>query len=203
MSDNPTPRNEKKDSFEQKKFSLEQRKFKVECATLFLLFMYTAVAGWNLQVARDTFNAANRPYVGVNEVDVAPVGKQPTGKPVMSGTKTKETNALVFRAQIKNFGPVPGTNFLARWRIFVAGVQRLGQKKVPDLPSTIFPSQSFYLKGGITGPDYPAIISGEKTLTIEVTVEYDGPSGHYKECNKNQYAPDINAFLNLGPMCTN
>jgi hypothetical protein len=78
------------------------------------------IAEKNLQVARDTFNAANRPYVGV-----------------------------------------------------------------------------------IGSHDYPAITSGEKTLAIEVTVEYDGPSGHYKESNKQQYSPDVNAFLNLGPIFTN
>ncbi len=41
-------------------------------------------------------------------------------------------------------------------------------------------------------------MSRMKPLVIKITVEYDGPSGHYKECEKNQFDPDVNGFFNLG-----
>lgn len=159
------------------------------------------IAERNLQVARDTFNAANRPYVGVNAVGVIHAGTHEVGEPVSSKIQTKETTNLNFEVETKNFGLVPGINYFHSWRMFVDGVPQPGHG-IPDRPKTIFPGQSLWLKGGVGSRDYPVIMSGEKMLVIEVTVEYDGPSGHYKECNKLQYAPNVNAFMNLGPMCT-
>jgi hypothetical protein len=165
-----------------------------------LILLYTLFSGWQVKIARDTFNAANRPYVGVGGVGVNHIGKNASGEIVVSQTRTKETVALNVTPQIKNFGLVPGTNFFGKWRVFIAGVEQ-PHWEIPNRPTTIFPTQTIYITGQVRPPEYPGVMSGEKVLAFEMTIEYDGPSSHYKECNRFQYDPPTNSFFNLGPIC--
>lgn len=66
---------------------------------------------------------------------------------------------------------------------------------------TVFPTQQLFIKGQISDSKYRPVVTGEMPLVIEATVEYDGPSGHYKECVKEQFATEHTAFYNLGA-CT-
>jgi len=50
--------------------------------------------------------------------------------------------------------------------------------------------------------DYREVMTGQKTLTAEITIEYDGPSAHYKESTKGQYDPLLNMFMVLGSTST-
>jgi hypothetical protein len=194
---------------QQSQESYHKKTLWVSVAGVLVVAAYTTVALWQgcstrnlVTIANKTFEAANRPYVGVSKIDVAPVEIRPTVAPNTNQPQTTEPNMLFFHVEIKNFGPVPGTNFLVRWRILLSGINQPFDK-IPELPSTIFPTQPVSLFGHAGRRDYPAIMSGEKTLAVEVTIEYEGPSGHYKECSKHQYDSRFNAFLDLGPMCSN
>ena len=72
------------------------------------------------------------------------------------------------------------------------------EKSIPDRPSTLFPNQSVFLTGKIGRLDYPMVMNGTKPLMLEIFGSYDGPSGHYEYYEKEQFAPNYNAFFNLG-----
>lgn len=187
--------------------SYHQKTFWVSVIGVVVVAAYTTVTFWQGCSSRDleiiankTFEAANRPYVGINGVGVNHIGKNASGDIVVSQTRTKETVALNVTPQIKNFGPVSGTNFRGNWRVFIAGVEQ-PHWNIPNRPTTIFPSQVIYITGQVRPPEYPGVMSGEKVLAFEMTIEYDGPSSHYRECNRFQYDPPTNSFFNLGPIC--
>lgn len=199
---------EKYDATSNKQDSWDRKKFRAEICTIILLFAYTSIALWQgcstrelVVTANRTFEAANRPYVGLDGFEFAYFVKNSEGKFIK--TEFPSTADLMsFNAQIKNFGPVPGTNFKATWKVFFDAVHQQGIPAVPNRPSTIFPTQGMHLNGSIGGDNYQKIRSGKIILTIEVTVEYDGPSAHYKECTKEQYSHQIGAWFELGPLCS-
>ncbi len=170
-----------------------------------LVFVYTAFSGYQacvsrqtLQVARDTFNAANRPYVGVAGFGISHTKRNAAGEFETVPHQDKDTHWLNITADIKNFGPVPGTNFRSNWNVFMDGIEQKATKTI-DKPTTIFPTQVVHLAGQVGSNDYPYIMNGRKILTVEVTVEYDGPAGRYKDCYKGQFGPEVNNFYRLGP----
>jgi hypothetical protein len=164
------------------------------------------INGWLIYqsntINKSSSELAYRPYIGVNGMSVN-YGYQstPDGPVVYRGaTRDAPTNLFTFSVEIKNFGPVPGKNASNRWRIFI-GDEEQPQHAIPDTPFMFFPGQTVGLEGRIGIAHYPSIISGDKTLTVEVTTEYDGPTGHDKQCVKEQFSPAANAFLTLGA-CT-
>ena len=154
-----------------------------------LILLYTIFSGWQVKLARDTFIATNRPYIGVSGV--------PIWTPE-AGTPDKPLKEFVFHADIKNFGTVPGTNFVFAWKVFLGGIEQTNSAKIPDQPSTLFPGQSVYLRAEFGHDEFPAIASGEKTLVFETSYRYDGPSDTYVGCQKYHYSARSNAFFNLG-----
>ena len=66
----------------------------------------------------------------------------------------------------------------------------------------MFPGQVIHLNGYIGVWSYPFVMNGTQALSFELTIEYDGPSGHYKECQKEVFDKDLHTFMNLGPQCT-
>lgn len=140
---------------------------------------------------------AYRPYVGAGGLFAKCGFKDMNGNTHLSQSLVKACTFLDFTAEIKNFGPVPATNYTARWRVFVGGIERRGSG-IPDKPTTLFPGEALYLTGQIGTNDYPSVISGEKNLICEITIQYEGPNGHHTNCSKHAYSPRTNAFLNLG-----
>ena len=110
-----------------------------------------------------------------------------------------------FHAHIKNFGPVPETNYLATWKIFVNGVQQqphtITGSPMFSKRSTIFPTQVGSLFGSSGTQGYSDLKNGA-ILVVEVTVEYSGPTGDYKECRREIYSVEEVGFLDLGPTCS-
>jgi hypothetical protein len=139
-----------------------------------------------------------RPYIGVDEVSTMHLYKDSRGNWRDSQNPTPQTDRMVFRATMKNFGPVPGLNYKADWRVFVDGGELPGITDALSTPFKLFPTQSTHLQGAINPPTYKAIMDGERQLTIEVTMEYDYPNGHEKECQKYKYMPGPNGFAMLG-----
>src|ERR1700685_11186 len=148
-------------------------------------------------IARNTFNAVNRPYVGIE-------GIHPTYgfEPNQAGPAAPETaRSMKYWVTIKNFGPLPGTKFKASWKVF-RNNQELPQSSYPELPNTINPTQTVQLGGEIGGADYAGVLNRTVVLAIEVTIQYSSLTGSYKECTSHRYEPSLPAFLNLGPACS-
>lgn len=158
---------EKYDAASDKQESWDRKRFIAEIATIILLFAYTTVALWQGCSAKKSAEAAqmaNRPYVGVNGITFYYVEKdiQPNGTHLVTGSRTKNSIAMEFKGEVKNFGPVAGTNFKADWKIFLGGIEPKGYR-IPDTPSTIYPTQEVFLPAGIWGDDYSALIQGNKS----------------------------------------
>jgi hypothetical protein len=138
---------------------------------------------------------ANRPYVGVNGTNIVYLG---TGG--RTAFPTQETQAMRFLVAIKNFGPIPGTSVKSGWRVWVGGVAR-PQKGTPSKDGTFYPGKTVYMTGGIGGAEFSDVIGGREQLVLEVSVRYAGPKGNYEECEREQFLPSANGFMNLGA-CT-
>jgi hypothetical protein len=203
MTENTKPEEPTAQSHQDRQHALDRKRYTVEKTTLFFLFVYVIFSGYqgcemkkSVDIAHDTYVAANRPYIGVNTFQLAYFGEDK----ILRDRATKDTKAFAFKAEIKNFGPVPGSDFVGSWKGFLNGAEIKGTK-IPDNPSILFPSQVAYLTHTVFEPDYTALMNGQKTLAVEITVEYKGPSGTYKYCERHQYAADVNGFINLGA-CT-
>jgi len=181
----------------------ESNKLLIEGLTLLAVVVYAGLTAWQVCLTRNlviisqkTFNAANRPYIGVNTFTTQYAWESDDGNFHVTSTPTTKSDRMDFIAEIKNFGPVPGTNYSGNWRVFVGDKEMVGNKKIPDQGITFFPGEMLYLRAGLRGADYQDIMRGNKRLTIDVLIEYDGPSGHYKECQKNQFQEQ--RFIDLG-----
>jgi hypothetical protein len=178
------------------KASTDTAKFWIEVIALAVLCLYTYYANQQASAAL----TANRPYVGVETVKarytypgVGDSSKQPT-------SPTEKPIGLVFEAQIKNFGPVPGTNFKTDGKPYFNG-EPFPNIEIPSKPSTLFPTQIVFVTGVIMGDRFKALQQQQATLLFDVTIEYNGPGGHYKECTEYRYSPELQGFFDLGP-CT-
>ena len=173
-----------------------------------VLIIYTTVTVALLCSAREanrlavrTFDAVSRPFIGVDSMNVLYFLAGPDGKLTTNGATRKSADDMQFIVNIKNFGPISGTNFNPSWKMFIDGIVVPPAAHVPDRPSTLFPTQieSFTAELGKTATT--AVLKGENILTLEVAIEYDGPSSHYEQCEKYQYNLEPGGILSLGPEC--
>jgi len=152
------------------------------------------------KISKTSSELAYRPYVGAEGAVAKYQWMDAHGELHVSDTRTKEANQLIVAAGIKNFGPVPGINFMPHWRLFLNGIEIEGQKG-PDTPHTIFPGQSVSFLARLGTTDFPHIMDGTKILAVEITIIYDGPSGHYEDCGRHQFDRLTSKFMDLGA-CT-
>jgi hypothetical protein len=138
-------------------------------------------------INKTAFDRAYRPYIGCDGINATFYPK--------AGPQATD---MYFRAGIKNFGPVPGTDFIATWEVFFDGHPIVGVPKIPDSPYTLFPGQYAFLEARVGSENFRAFISGTKSLVIKVKEEYSGPQGHQKDCQKYQFIPIVNQFATLG-----
>jgi hypothetical protein len=179
-----------------------RKKFVVEIATLIVVTIYAGLTFWQActtqkiaNLTKKTYETSQRPYIGVNGI-AARFDFRPNDKI----RNPKDAIGLQFQCEIKNFGPVPGTNFSASWKIFFNGQEQPGEK-IPDTPSTLYPTETANFGGAANEAELQSIRARATILESEVNVEYDGPTGHTSECVKYRYEPSINVFFNLGK-CT-
>lgn len=209
MTENPKPKETASESPEERQHRLELKRYRVEKWTLFFLFLYVTNAGYqgcemkkSVDIAHDTFVAANKPSVGVNGISVVFTGIDVNGQRIESKIPNEKTNNMDFSVEIKNFGPVPGDNFLTNWKVFIDGTEQPSTINFERNSSTIFPGKSVYLTGKIGSHDYPAVVGGQKIIELEVTVRYEGPGQKYRYCEKYRYGgPTAIAFLRYGTAC--
>src|SRR5258707_13978632 len=79
-----------------------------------------------------------------------------------------EATSIQMKIPIKNFGPVPATNFKADWKVMFGG-KEITIGGIPALSATLYPRPVVNFEGGRSGPDYVGPIKGEK-MTIQTTV---------------------------------
>lgn len=138
----------------------------------------------------DVAEAAARPYIGEGGVHIVYLSRpKANGEKMQSLVPTKTTNEITFQFEVRNFGPLPGTNFRAGWRVFFGGKEiSLEGGGDQSIPQTLNPGQYTHFDGSMDGTAYKALMNGTK-LIVEISVEYDGPRGHYGGCQQDQYQP--------------
>jgi hypothetical protein len=151
-------------------------------------------------VARKSYIAGDRPFIGVSTIECKYFSRDASG--ARNITPQESAQEMDFTAWVKNFGPIPGTKFTAEWKAFMNGREVRGKEAVPFHPSILMPTQSVGLSGSMGPNSYRAAIRGKAIVTLEITVQYSGPSGDYKECTKQQYSESVNGFYDLGPLCS-
>ena len=134
--------------------------------------------------AHQVFLFSNRPYVGMLAMPIS---------------EDSKTHLVTIHAIIKNFGSVPGTNFVWKWRPY--GIDFPDRGKVPDRPDIIFPGQELSLKADVSPASWADIAQGNKVMRFDIWAEYDGPSKkHYTYCTTTEFIPTLGEFGNLGPV---
>src|SRR4029077_3966776 len=131
-----------------------------------------------------TYETSQRPYIGVSGMGTTYTYTDKNGERKSSAVPVKDSSAIAFQAEIKNFGPVPGTNFTADWKVYWNGDEMHSVKQIPETPYNLYPSEIAILGGTIWGDQYKSLMAETATLEVEVSVSYDGPAGHYAECGK-------------------
>ena len=143
---------------------------------------------------------ANRPSVGIDTIDVRYRGISKEGV-VLSPNYFAQAMDMDFYVAIKNLGPVPAENYLATWKILVAGAEQPVDKRA--LPTPIFPGSTKKLAGHLGEKEYADVVHSAKSLVLDITIRYDGPvaNQHYEYCQREEFAPYLNGFIDLGPTC--
>jgi hypothetical protein len=181
----------------------EKKRNVIQIITLISLFIVAGLSFWQdvltrriANLTQRTYETSQRPYIGDEGINCQLLTTGKNGEPEVAKSADR-TDGMNISASIKNFGPVPGSNFIASWRLFLNDVEQK-TKRIPDTPRTLYPSQWVELRGGYQGDDYQRLKNGTTTLEIEVTVGYDGPTGHYSECMRHRYMRENGQFFNLG-----
>jgi hypothetical protein len=166
----------------------------IEMAGIILLLIYTIQTCSLVKVSQ----RSSRPFVGqekfsynFQELDPA------TNKMTNSPSQTSQIVGATFEVGIKNYGPLPATNFSGKWQVRVDGVV-FPSTELPQENYTLQPTEVVRLRTDIGGPILRDILSGAKTLTFDVAISYDGPEGHYQECDTQRYTPAINGVITTG-----
>jgi hypothetical protein len=67
----------------------------------------------------------------------------------------------------------------------------------------IFPGNFKKLAGHVGEKEYADVVRGTKSLVPDITIRYEGPvaNQHYEYCQREQFAPYLNGFIDFGPTC--
>jgi hypothetical protein len=98
---------------------------------------------------------------------------------------------------IKNYGPLPAQKFRADIRYYLNTIQEHAEI-LPQQPYTLNPTEKNDMEGVVTEVNYRDVMNGVKVVTLHLTISYDGPEGHYEECEIHRYVAKINAFMTAG-----
>jgi hypothetical protein len=175
-----------------------------------LLFLFlswqslTLAQGWLtreiLKVSQKTYEASERPYIGVENIPSGYVSKDKDGelKSVPKPEKDAFLTQFQFSAQIKNFGPVPGRNCAAHARAFWNDKEVPSAKRFSDTPTTIFPTEVVNIPGHIENSSVDSLVRGTGILELEIAIDYDTTTSHDHSCTKYRYSSDDGGFALLG-----
>jgi len=150
-----------------------------------------------VKVSQQTYARTVRAYIGVDRIEVTHYWVDQDGKDIAEKTRTPKTTKMVIEAHIKNFGNVPGEQFSASWKIFANGVQ-LPNPYIPYPVYALFPGQDVVLIARVGEPAYSAIMGGEQTVDLDISIRYEGQA---ETCEREQYGSAANSFAALGDSC--
>lgn len=137
-------------------------------------------------IAKLEFEAANRPYVGVELLD---------------SRSDPQNKRLEIVATVRNFGTVPAEETAIDWDVLLDGVSAPSDPRMPDIPFTLFPTNSITKHATLRQQTFENVMTASVKLTVLVWLSYKGPSNKsYAYSEKSQYDPDINRFFRLGPI---
>jgi hypothetical protein len=152
-------------------------------ANLIVSAMLWVTTNESVNIARSMYEAGNRPYLGVEGI----------------GTGRDDSKKFLnFRAAIKNFGSAPAEETDLQWDVLLNGAS-MGGLSIPAKTSSIMPGNTVFLTGHIGVENFNDVISKRSVLQALVYASYKGPNGKgYAYCERSQYEPDVNSFMNLG-----
>lgn len=185
----------------------QKKTFWINLFTLIAVIVYASLTCWlacltkNIaDVTKRAFETSQRPFIGVDSVSATLYKLAEKGERIRVARSIQEAGGMEVRAVIKNFGPIPGINFVGTWKLFFNGAEQ-STHRVSDTPHTLYPGQPTMLVGEITGEQLKGLLNGTAVLEIEITTKYEGPAGNYRECQKSRFNTDLTTFFNLGS-CT-
>jgi hypothetical protein len=157
----------------------------IAAATVVNLFvsvgLYISTAR-SANTARKVFEAANRPYLGVNAVNAR-----------------FDSNGVEITLSVRNYGTAPAEESDVDWDVMLNGAPQFGIT-VRRKPTTLFPGEEVDLRADIGPEAIPQIINGNLALTLVVRASYKGPDERsFKYTESGRYNPKRNAFILLGP----
>jgi hypothetical protein len=192
----------------EKKEAREGRKLILEFITVLLIALYAGLTLWQasltnrlLKTAQDTYAAIDRPYVGMNLVNVTPSTKDAKGSPAKAGKSPRvEVTGITYQVEIKNFGSVIGEDFRQRFEVRINGQEVLA-KRISDTASEIFPGESVYVFGQVSGDPLKLVVQGKSILQFDLSADYAYGGKQYHYCERAQFIPNPVEFVKLGPIC--
>jgi hypothetical protein len=164
---------------------------------LYVAIIYTGQLGQMVEQTR-VAQRSSRPFVGIDNYYVSHEWRDEKGKWQSTANLTDDTTRMHFGVVIKNFGPLPATDFRVDWHVFLDG-KLVPESRIPQQLQTLNPTQTTKTQGEFIGTDYKAIVHGTKILRVNLTISYSGPGKHYEECHIDQYSAEVNGFLIIGP----
>jgi hypothetical protein len=179
--------------WENFKQETKKPKFCLEILAIVGLFAYTTVSCLQYGIAR----SGTRPFVGPASITLKHIWTDQNGVQQVSEVPTNQATRGGVLLHIKNFGPLPATNFDSEWTGFVGDIQ-LPTETHESRPSVLFPSQILIMKGGFDENFYKIVMHGEKALRLIIKITYDGPNAPRENiCEEYQYKLETNGFYKL------
>lgn len=189
---------------------LEKIRFGVEVLILFVTICIACIykgqldamlnANKQTQQLVEISRRSSRPFVGAAQIDVAHAYIDKNGEPQLVLHPTPKTIALKGDITVKNFGPLPATDYIAEVHRFVDSTERQRQT-FGQAPITLNPGETKHNSIDVLQPDYAGIADGSRIYTIEFKFSYKDPDGNtHNECQGFRYVKDFNAFASIN--CT-
>jgi hypothetical protein len=145
----------------------------------------TGNLGSQAQVLTDTYETEARPYLAID------------GIPTHIDRNNKN---LGFNANLKNYGSIPAFDVRFEWKIFIDGVQQTAVT-VPFKPNALQPGALVAMPAGLGPTSYKIIVADKKPLDLYIRYSYKWRNHVERNCIEEQYDPNVNNFLDLGPLC--
>jgi hypothetical protein len=141
------------------------------------------VAQESVEVTRQVFNAANRPYIGVVTIET---------------NLNQKNRRLDYTAEIKNYGTVTANSVEIQLETFVNS-QIQPQSYDPETKSgVLLPTSSVFVNDGISDPYFKAVMETGSRLQVKVSVRYFGATGvSHSYTQEYKYDPAANKFFNV------
>lgn len=200
----PDP-HEQQETRENNRDRRDKKRYIVEIVTLLFVIVGAGFTGGYLmltrrlvKVSQNTFEASNRPYVGIDSISVLFVAPHAN-----FSTPTAQTKMIRVFIILKNFGTVPADHYTQHIELFVDGVMQPSSEE-KETTDVIFPQQPVQYQFVIGTRDYAAVVKGIKRVEAQLVVTYDGPSGQYKYCETrrlSKYTPDLSS-VTMYPVST-